>query len=161
MLGFGKKKSLSEDTHLYAPLTGELIELEEVADPVFAQKVMGDGYAIEPVSDQIVSPVAGEVTLVQGHAIGFKRADGLEILLHLGIDTVSLSGQPFKLKVKLGDKVEGGDKLGSVDWQQVQAAGLPLTTMILITNTAEKLDSITIEKGSVQAGDMLGQATAK
>ncbi|MEY8443036.1 PTS glucose transporter subunit IIA [Lactococcus ileimucosae] len=161
MLGFGKKKSLSDDTGLYAPLSGTVIDLEQVADPVFSKKVMGDGYAIEPTSNQIVSPVAGEITLVQGHALGFKRADGLEVLLHLGIDTVSLNGQPFHIKAKLGDKVEGGDKLGRVDWQQVEAAGLPLTSMILITNTSEKLDSLSIEKGKAQAGDKLGQAKAK
>ncbi|MEG1283989.1 MAG: PTS glucose transporter subunit IIA, partial [Lactococcus sp.] len=98
MFGFGKKKSVNEDKNLYAPLAGTVIDLEKVSDPVFAKKVMGDGYAIEPTSSEIVSPVAGEVSLVQGHAIGFKRADGLEVLLHLGIDTVSLNGQPFQIK---------------------------------------------------------------
>ncbi|WP_081166636.1 PTS sugar transporter subunit IIA [Lactococcus garvieae] len=161
MLGFGKKKSVSEDTALYAPLSGQVIDLEEVSDPVFAKKVMGDGYAIEPTNNVVVSPVAGEITLVQGHAIGFKRADGLEILLHLGIDTVSLNGQPFDIKAKIGDKVEGGDKLGSVDWKQVESAGLPLTSMVLITNTAEKLDKISVQKGSAQEGEKLGQASAK
>lgn len=115
MFGFGKKKSVSEDKNLYAPLAGTVIDLEKVSDPVFAKKVMGDGYAIEPTSSEIVSPVAGEVSLVQGHAIGFKRADGLEVLLHLGIDTVSLNGQPFQIKVKVGDRVEGGDALGQVN----------------------------------------------
>ena len=107
---------------------------------------MGDGYAIEPTSSDIVSPVAGEVSLVQGHAIGFTRADGLEVLLHLGIDTVSLNGQPFQIKVKVGDIVDGGDALGQVNWKEVEAAGLPLTSMVLITNTNEKLDSLTVKK---------------
>ena len=111
MFGFGKKKSVSEDKNLYTPLAGTVIDLEKVSDPVFAKKVMGDGYAIEPTSNDIVSPVAGEVSLVQGHAIGFTRADGLEVLLHLGIDTVSLNGQPFQIKVKVGDIVDGGDAL--------------------------------------------------
>ncbi|WP_270345831.1 PTS sugar transporter subunit IIA [Lactococcus petauri] len=161
MFGFGKKKSVSEDMNLYAPLAGTVIDLEKVSDPVFAKKVMGDGYAIEPTSSDIVSPVAGEVSLVQGHAIGFTRADGLEVLLHLGIDTVSLNGQPFRIKVKVGDIVDGGDALGQVNWKEVEAAGLPLTSMVLITNTNEKLDSLTVKKGIAQAGDLLGQATAK
>ncbi|MGL4333893.1 MAG: PTS sugar transporter subunit IIA [Lactococcus garvieae] len=161
MFGFGKKKSVSEDKNLYTPLAGTVIDLENVSDPVFAKKVMGDGYAIEPISSDIVSPVAGEVSLVQGHAIGFTRADGLEVLLHLGIDTVSLNGQPFQIKVKVGDIVDGCDALGQVNWKEVEAAGLPLTSMVLITNTNEKLDSLTVKKGIAQAGDLLGQATAK
>jgi len=162
MLGFGKKqKELSDDKSLYAPLSGQIIELEKVSDPIFAKKVMGDGYAVEPTDTKIISPVAGTVSLVQGHAIGLMRADGLEILLHVGIDTVSLNGVPFNFKVKVGDVVDGGDVLGKVDWLQVEAAGMPKTTMVLITNTADKLADLQVDYIQADAGQKIGQATAK
>lgn len=90
MFGFGKKKTAVLDQRLYNPVMGQVIELEDVSDPVFAGGMMGDGFAVEPTGNEIVAPVSGEVTMVQGHAVGFKRADGLEILLHMGIDTVSV-----------------------------------------------------------------------
>lgn len=158
-----KKKELKLDAKLYAPVSGRLIPLEEVSDPVFAQKIMGDGYAIEPADSKIVSPVTGEIIAKQKHALGFKRADGLEVLLHLGIDTVSLEAAPFKLKVSVGDIVEAGDALGTADWTQVEEAGLEKTTLVLITNTADKLAdlNLSIKTGQVSAGDAIGEAAAK
>ncbi|MFC4652243.1 PTS glucose transporter subunit IIA [Lactococcus nasutitermitis] len=162
MFGFGKKKKeLIDDSKLYAPVSGELVKLDTVSDPIFAQKVMGDGFAIEPDSGKILSPVAGEITVKQGHAVGFKRVDGLEVLLHLGIDTVSLNGAPFTLKVAVGDIVEAGDELGKADWSQVEAAGLPKTTMVLVTNTADKLAHLTVNYGPTTAGTVVGEAQAK
>ncbi|MDR2975724.1 MAG: PTS glucose transporter subunit IIA [Streptococcaceae bacterium] len=164
MFKLGKKnKALQNDTKLYAPVTGQLIALENVSDPVFAQKIMGDGYAIEPSDSKIVSPVAGEVTVMQHHAIGFKRADGLEVLLHLGIDTVSLNGAPFKINVSVGEIVEAGESLGQADWEQVEAAGLDKTTMVIITNTADKLSDLSLKTADVPvtAGDVVGEATSK
>ncbi|MDR2834248.1 MAG: PTS glucose transporter subunit IIA [Streptococcaceae bacterium] len=164
MFKFGKKKKeVSHDTSLYAPLQGEIIELEKVADPVFSSKMMGEGYAVEPTDETIVSPVAGTVIMVQGHAVGIKRFDGLEVLIHLGIDTVSLNGKPFKLKVKEGDILNGGDVIGKADWSQVKAANLPKTTMILITNSADLLD---MEKFSViyknaRVAENIGNAVTK
>lgn len=160
MFGFGKKKVAENDANLYAPVTGELINLENVSDPVFAGKMMGDGFAVEPNGGDIVSPVAGEVTLQQGHAVGIKRVDGLEILVHIGIDTVSLNGAPFAPQVKVGDIVSGGDTLSVVDWQSIETAQLPKTTMVLITNSADKLDNLTTNVGSVTAGEQVGQAIA-
>ena len=162
MFGLGKKKQeLVSDDKLYSPLTGKVIELSTVSDPVFAKKIMGDGFAVEPTDRQIVSPVAGTVTVKQGHAVGFQRADGLEILLHLGIDTVSLNGAPFKLKVNVGDIVKGGDNIGQADWSKVDEAGLPKTTMVLVTNTADKLDQLSVKYDETSAGAEVGQATAK
>ncbi len=100
MFGFKKNKATLADEALYAPVSGQLIPLEEVSDPVFSGKIMGDGFAVEPSSDQVVSPATGRISMVQGHAIGITREDGLEILLHLGIDPVSLNGVPFELDVK-------------------------------------------------------------
>lgn len=164
MLGFGgRKKKIAVDDKLYAPLTGELIPLEQVADPVFAKKIMGDGFAIDPIGGEIVSPVAGEVVVKQGHAIGLRRADGLEVLLHLGLDTVSLNGAPFALNVEVGDIVEGGSKIGEADWEMVDQANLPRTTMILISNTADKLEKLSLNPSTnhLKSGDLVGQATSK
>ena len=143
MFGFGKKKKVVQDERLYNPVAGSVVELAQVSDPVFAGGMRGEGFAVEPTGSEVVAPGSGEVTMVQGHAVGFKRADGLEILLHMGIDTVSLDGAPFKITVSVGDVVQGGDVIAVVDWAEVDAAGLPKTTMVLITNTANKLASMT------------------
>lgn len=161
MFGFGKKKAVVADDKLYAPVNGTVIDLTVVPDPVFSGKLMGDGFAIEPTSNRVVSPVSGEITMVQGHALGFKRADGLEILMHMGIDTVSLDGAPFEMLVKEGDVVEAGEAVANVNWDEIDAAGLPKTTMIVITNTADKLATLDVTTGDVTAGAIVGEATAK
>lgn len=161
MFGFGKKKAVVEDMNLYAPVNGTVIDLTTVPDPVFSGKLMGDGFAIEPKDARVLSPVAGEVTMLQGHALGLKRADGLEVLMHMGIDTVSLNGTPFEMLVKEGDVLEAGEAVANVDWAQVDAAGLPKTTMVLITNTADKLASLDVTMGDATAGEIVGKATAK
>lgn len=164
MFGFGKKKKVVQDERLYNPVAGSVVELAQVSDPVFAGGMMGEGFAVEPTGSEVVAPVSGEVTMVQGHAVGFKRADGLEILLHMGIDTVSLDGAPFKITVSVGDVVEAGDVIATADWAQVDAAGLPKTTMVLITNTADKLASMTRdwqEGVETVTGAEVGTAMAK
>ncbi|MQW23357.1 MULTISPECIES: glucose PTS transporter subunit IIA [unclassified Lactococcus] len=161
MFGFGKKKELVVDDSLYAPLAGQVIPIEEVSDPVFSKKIMGDGFAVEPDGNKIYAPVTARVELVQGHALGFVRADGLEVLLHVGIDTVSLKGAPFNFKVKVGDIVDGGDEVGTVDWAQVEAAGLMKTTMVVFTNSNEKLARFDIAKGQTTAATKLGTAAVK
>jgi len=162
MFGLGKKKKeLKDDKSLYAPLAGNVIKIEDTSDPVFSGKIMGDGYAVEPTDGKIFAPVSGSVTLVQGHALGFTRADGLEVLLHVGIDTVSLNGAPFKFTVKVDDIVDGGDAVGTVDWAQVEAAGLQKTTMVVFTNTADKLADFTVNYGNATAGSSVGTANTK
>jgi len=160
MFGLGKKKVLVSDENFYAPVTGEIMALENVADPVFAGKMMGDGFAIEPTAGQIVAPVSGKVTMIQGHALGIKREDGLEILLHLGIDTVSLAGTPFNLDVLIGQELQGGEQIGTADWRQVEAAGLQKTTLVIVTNS-DALDSFEIKSGAIEAGELIGSAKAK
>ena len=158
---FGFEKKLREDINIYAPVTGEAIPLEKVPDPVFAQKMMGNGYAVVPTDSEIVAPIAGKITLIQGHAVGLQRFDGLEVLLHIGIDTVSLNGKPFTTKAKVGQIVAAGDVLVAVDWAQIDAAQLSKMTMVLITNTTDKLSSITVQYGQTIAGQQLGQAIAR
>lgn len=165
MFGFGKKKKelkeLKDDKQLYAPLAGQVIKIEETSDPVFAQKIMGEGYAVEPTDGKIYAPVSATVTMVQGHALGFTRADGLEALLHVGIDTVSLNGAPFKFTVKEGDIVDGGELVGTVDLAKVEAAGLAKTTMVIFTNTADKLADFTVDYSAVAGGLDVGIANTK
>ncbi len=162
MLGFGKKKKeLVDDQKLYVPVNGKVVDLATVSDPVFAQKMVGEGFAVEPEDSMVVAPVAGEVTVLQPHAVGFKRADGLEILLHMGIDTVSMHGKPFKLFVKVGDIVSGGDKIADVDWPVIKEAGFPLTTMVLITNSKDLLDHFSVDYGEANHGTAIGWAKSK
>ncbi|PFN83864.1 PTS beta-glucoside transporter subunit EIIBCA [Bacillus sp. AFS076308] len=150
-----------KDEKLYAPVTGKVMDLSEVNDPVFSKKLMGDGFAVTPSDGQIVAPVAGTVSMVQGHAVGLNRTDGLEVLVHLGIDTVSLKGAPFSNKVKVGDFVNGGDPIVMVDWKKVTDAGLATTTMVVITNTNDKLDSLDFHTGEATDGACIGVAKAK
>ncbi|CAH0416480.1 PTS glucose transporter subunit IIA [Periweissella fabaria] len=162
MFGIGKKKAqLIEDTKLYAPIDGQIIELASVSDPVFAKKMMGEGFAITPTGSQVVSPVAATVTMIEGHAIGLKRADGLEVLVHLGLDTVTLNGAPFNALVKAGDVVEGGTPVIEVDWEAVKDAGLETTTMIVFTNTNDVLADFDVQYQVVTAGEQIGSATVK
>lgn len=159
MFGIGKKKTpLVDDATLYAPFDGTVIELANVPDPVFAKKMMGEGFAIEPISATLLSPVAGQVTMAEGHAVGLKRADGLEVLVHLGLDTVTLNGGPFDSLVKVGQNVNGGEPLINVDWQAFKAAGLVTTSMVVFTNTNDVLDSFDVKYETVTAGATIGAA---
>lgn len=124
-----------------APVSGELRDISMVSDPVFSQGMMGPGVAIEPSNEQnqVVSPVEGEVVVVYetGHAYGIKAENGVELLIHVGIDTVNMQGEGFETKVKVGDHVAVGDILGVFDVQTIQTAGFVPTTMVLVTNAAE------------------------
>ena len=102
----------------YSPLVGKAVNLDHVADEMFSQRMLGDGMAIAPEAREVYSPVAGEITMVYEtqHAIGIKTETGIEILLHIGIDTVMLGGTPFDTKVQVGDHVQPGDLLTIVDW---------------------------------------------
>jgi PTS system beta-glucosides-specific IIA component len=162
MLGFGKKeKELKDDKTLYCPLTGKVINIEETSDPVFAKKIMGDGFAVEPADGRIYAPVSGIITLLQGHAVGITRADGLEVLLHIGIDTVSLSDNLYNFNVKAGDNVGGGEEIGTVDFAAIEAAGLEKTTMIVFTNTNDKLSNFTVDYAAATGGEAIGTANVK
>ncbi|BDR59663.1 PTS sugar transporter subunit IIA [Xylocopilactobacillus apicola] len=123
--------------------------------------MMGDGFLVHPNSGSVVAPVAGEITVQQGHALGIKRADGLEFLLHIGIDTVSLKGAPFTQHVGVKDVVNPGDLLVDVDWQQIKDANLDSSVMVIITNTNDLLAQLEVKYGNVSAGAKVGTATAK
>jgi len=112
-------------TVLVAPANGQLMPISEVADETFAQKLLGDGYAVEPTDGEIVSPVSGTVTSIfpTKHALGLKTAGGLEILLHMGINTVEMNGTPFDLHVETGDQIAAGSAVARVDLAAIKAAG--------------------------------------
>ncbi|HLN60403.1 MAG TPA: glucose PTS transporter subunit IIA [Symbiobacteriaceae bacterium] len=143
---------------LVSPLTGRVVPLELVPDPVFAGRLAGDGVAIEPASDQVVAPVSGRVALVfpGGHAVGFVTDEGLEILLHLGIDTVGLHGRGFGMSVAEGDRVTAGQVIGQFDLTAVAGQGKLLVTPLLVTNM-DRCDGLGFppEGTAVAAGEPL------
>jgi len=160
MFGLKKDRGTNE---ILAPITGEVINLSKVSDPVFAQKMMGEGFAVKPdlIDKELVSPVAGEISAVQGHAVGITREDGLEFLIHVGIDTVSLKGAPFKIQIKVGKKVKVGALLIEVDWQKIIDHKLDPTIMISIPNSRTNLERLTVNEKKVIKRDVIGQAIAK
>ena len=147
-----------------APMAGTVIDLSDVPDPVFSSKAVGDGLGIEPADDgAIVSPLDAIVTMVAGtgHAIGFKSESGLEVLLHLGVDTVELEGAPFDLSVKVGDTVKAGQPLGTMDLEAVRAAGKAATAIVVLTNTITHLADLNVTTGKTEAGTAIATATLK
>ena len=146
-----------------SPVTGKVIDLADVPDPVFSSKAVGDGLGVEPDDGVIVSPVDAEVTMVAGtgHAIGFKADSGLEVLVHLGVDTVELEGKPFNLTVSVGDTVKAGDKLGTMDLEAIRAADKATTAIVVLTNTITHLESLSVDTGQAEAGATVATATLK
>ena len=130
---------MADVERLVAPVSGELIPLVDVPDPTFAKEILGYGFAINPAENEIVSPISGEVVSVfkTGHAIGIKSENGLEVLVHVGIDTVKLDGKYFDCRVKNGDKIVKGDPLVNIEKEKIIAAGYSPITMVIITNKEE------------------------
>ena len=145
-----------------APLDGRLVGLDKVPDPVFSQKILGDGFAIEPVNGEVVSPVNGTVTTVMDskHAIGLTSYTGLEIIVHFGIDTVNLCGEGFKVFVKAGDKVKAGQLLLVADMDQVIGRVPSVITPIVFTNLTGQ--TVTIQEGlTVKRGEPMPIALSR
>lgn len=144
-------KGVTEE--VYSVADGQVIELEQVKDPVFAQKMMGDGFAVEPANGNIVSPVSGTVSSIfpTKHALGLVTEAGLEVLVHIGLDTVSLEGKPFTVHVSEGQKVAAGDLLVTADLDAIRAAGRETSTVVVFTN-GDVLKSVKLEQtGSLAA----------
>ena len=137
-----------------APLKGEVVALENVNDPVFSSGAMGKGAAIKPSGNQVVAPFDGEVQIAfpTGHAYGLKSDKGAEVLIHIGIDTVSLDGKGFDAKVQANQRIKKGDVLATFDSSVITEAGLDDTTMVIVTNTADFEDVSSVATGSVAEG---------
>ena len=138
-------KDLTEE--VYSVADGEVIALEQVKDPVFSQKMMGDGFAVEPTNGNIVSPVSGTVSSIfpTKHALGLVTEAGLEVLVHIGLDTVSLEGKPFTVHVTEGQKVAAGDLLVTADLDAICEAGRETSTIVVFTN-ADAIKSVNLEQ---------------
>lgn len=153
---FFKKKEAHAPSQpvLFAVQNGVISPVEELPDPVFAEKVLGDGYALLPEGGQVVSPVSGTIVDVQdtAHAYGIRTDDGLEILVHIGINTVGLNGKGFKAKVKNGQKVSAGQTLAVVDLDYIKSQDLPTYIIVLITNI-EEVKSFKCNYGKATAGE--------
>ena len=133
----------AETTHqdLKAFLTGNVIAIEDVPDPVFSEKVLGDGIAVEPESSVLVAPADGTVSVVMEgslHACGITLPDGMELLFHIGLDTVAMNGDGFTAYVKPGDQVKAGDRLIGFDIGKIKAAGHPAVTIMVVTNPGSR-----------------------
>lgn len=145
---------LSEET-LFSPLSGNVVTLENVNDPVFSSGAMGKGLAIKPSEGVVYAPADAEVTIAfeTGHAYGLKTASGAEILIHIGIDTVSMNGNGFEKLVAAGDKVKAGTPIAKFDVAKIAEAGLDDTTMIIVTNTADFAEVSPLAEGTIAHGD--------
>jgi glucose-specific phosphotransferase system IIA component len=135
-------------------MKGDAIDLSEVNDEMFAERLLGDGIAIIPKEENVYSPVNGMIKVVYEtqHMIGMELENGTEIIIHMGIDTVMLKGKPFNTKVKVGDKVKQGDLLTVVDWHYIKHKGYDITTPII---TIKKKVRNVSEKRRVVKGDLL------
>ena len=145
---------LSDET-IVSPIVGQMFDLKDVNDPVFSSGAMGQGIAVKPSEGVVYAPADAEVTIAfaTGHAYGKKKKKGAEILIHVGIDTVSMNGDGFDQKVAQGDKVKAGDVLGTFDAAKIAAAGLDDTTMVIVTNTADYASVTPVAEGTVAKGD--------
>lgn len=148
-------KETAKTFKLVAPMTGKSIPLSETPDPVFAQKMAGDGLAMLPEADVVVAPADGELSLVFNtkHAFAMTLENGVELLVHIGIETVTLNGEGFEQLAEAGTKVKAGDPIIKIDREFIKSKGLPLTTPVLITNP-DILKSITpVENVATVAGE--------
>ena len=154
---------MSNTIKILAPVAGEVINLEDVNDPVFSQKKLGEGFAVKPSSGKIVSPVTGKVIMVAEtkHALGLQTADGVEVMLHFGIDTVELDGKPFDLQVAANSEVKAGQQLGTMDLQAIKDAQKDDTVILAITNTQDVLAGIDLALGTKAAGESAATITLK
>ncbi len=142
---------------LLAPMAGTAIKMTDVPDPVFASEAMGTGAAVRPTEGRLCAPAAGTVTVLAetGHALGMTTDAGAEVLMHIGIDTVTLEGAPFTAHVKVGDHVEAGQLLMDVDLDAIRAAGLDPVTPVIVTNTDAYAEVTPHAGAEVHAGDAL------
>ena len=151
----GNIPATPQNETLVTPIVGDVVALADVNDPVFSSGAMGQGIAVKPSQGVVYAPADAEVSIAfpTGHAFGLKTTDGAEVLIHVGIDTVTMNGEGFEAKVAQGDKVKAGDVLVTFDSNKIAAAGLDDTTMVIVTNTADYASVAPVATGSVAKGD--------
>ena len=133
---FGKTEEINPN-HVYAPMAGQAVAISEVPDPTFSEGMMGNGIAIKPTDGKVCAPFNGTVDMMfdTGHAVSLVSESGIELLIHVGLETVGLNGAPFQIKVQSGQKVKKGDVLMIADLKAIEDAGLPTITPVLVCNT--------------------------
>ncbi|MFE8701354.1 PTS glucose transporter subunit IIA [Cytobacillus sp. FJAT-54145] len=150
---------------IYSPVNGEVIPLEQVPDPVFSEKMMGEGVAVMPTEGNVYAPVDGTIIQVAPtkHAIGISAKDGSEILIHVGLETVALKGEGFQVAVEVGEKVSVGSLLMEVDWDIVKSKAKSSVIPIVITNSHEdsKQYTITDEKNAISGKTVILTTSGK
>lgn len=162
---FKKQKNtapVSNDIKLYNPIKGEIISIDKVPDQVFSEKMLGDGFAIIPSGNKVYAPIAGEIKVLFPtlHALAIETPQGLELLIHIGIDTVELKGEGFTAHVKLGDMVKQGDLLITFDKEIIETKATSIITPILITNM-DIVSSITIDYGNKEENTVVATVVKK
>lgn len=153
----GKQIQKSKKIMIYSPVNGRKVKLSKVSDETFAKEIAGKGMAVEPADGRITAPFDGEVVTVfrTKHVIGLRSSEGVELMIHIGIDTVELEGKYFTAHVADGDFVKAGDLLMEFDKQAIEAAGYETVVPVIVTNTGNYLDIITSEEGAVESGQPL------
>ena len=156
MFGFmKKKKSNNESLNLVAVANGKVLPLSDVPDPIFAEKMAGDGVAIEVESNLIVAPASGEISMIfrTNHGFALALENGVELLVHIGVETVSLNGEGFKRLVEIGDKVEVGTPIIEIDRELIKEKGCSLITPVIITTVDILTDIKVNENINADAGE--------
>lgn len=153
----------NNEISVLAPANGEVIALSKTSDPIFSKGTMGQGLGLTPYDGEVVAPVSGKITMVADtkHAIGITTNDGLEVLVHMVVDTVGLKGAPFEVLVKADQTVEAGQDIATMNLQLIKEKKLDTTIMVLITNSNDKLDGLDVSEGPAKTGDAVAHAYLK
>ncbi len=139
---------------MVSPMNGKMVSVREIPDEVFSEKIIGDGAAVIPEDETVVSPIDGQIVQVAdtGHAFCIRSDDGLDVLLHVGVDTVNMKGAGFKCFVSVGQKVKKGEKIATADIKLIEEKGYPLHSAVLITNMQE-IENMETYTGAARAGE--------
>lgn len=152
---FGLFKKEKEEFKIVSPLDGELIPLADVKDGMFSEKIMGDGFAVLPANGEVYAPISGtaETVFPTGHAVGIANKDGVECIVHIGLDTVELNGEGFKPLIRQGDKVKAGQPIVKFDKELIEQKGYKTVTMVVFTAGYDK--AFDLGQKNVTAGEKL------
>lgn len=154
---FGKKEEepVNKEQEITSPINGKYVKLEDIPDPVFAEKMMGEGFGVEPSDGAVISPVTGHIMQVfpTNHAVGIKSDNGVEVLIHIGLETVAMDGKGFTGHVAEGDRVDVGDKLVDFDMSLVDSEATSTISPVIITNSDSMESFDILETDELLAGE--------